>query len=50
VLKAVAALACGEADVLVDGRYTFSLRRFANDLLAFFQRDPDRDATFGEFG
>jgi hypothetical protein len=50
VLKVVGALACGEADVLVDGKYTFSVRTFDNNLLAFFQRDPDRGVIFGEFG
>jgi hypothetical protein len=50
VLKAVESLICGEADVLADGRYAFSVRLDANGLWAIFQRDPDPDLTFGEFG
>jgi len=50
VLKAVESLICGEADVLADGRYAFSIRLDASGLWVIFERDPDKGAMFGEFG
>jgi hypothetical protein len=50
VLKAVESLICGEANVLADGRYAFSIRLDADGMWSIFQRDPDEDARFGEFG
>jgi hypothetical protein len=50
VLKAIKSLICGEADVFADSRYAFSVRLDANGMWSIFQRDPDEDAPFGEFG
>lgn len=40
VLNIVGQLACEEADVLKDGRYSFSLALNSNGLWSIFQRAP----------
>ena len=50
VLKAVESLICGEAEVFADRRYAFSIQLDANGRCSIFQRDPDENSSFGEFG
>lgn len=44
VLNMVDRLHCGEADVLQDGAYSFSVRLSANGLWSIFQRDHEHGA------
>ena len=48
VLNVVSQLGCGEADVLQDGSYSFSVRLSESGMWSIFQRDREMD--IGSFG
>jgi hypothetical protein len=47
VLNVVSQLNCGEADIMKDGAYAFSVRLARNGLWTLFQREPDPCAKNG---